>query len=139
MIHHTFHGSSIYHDLSPYMQSWTNIGHTKRQLGCCPYQNTFAIFSISSAFVSGNTWLYRSIVMASELCPRIVFNTCGCIPASIALVANVCRNTWAVMCGNSWPAAVIRFVIWSISRCILARLNGSPFSLQNKYRSNRST
>ena len=101
------------------------------------YRNNPTIFFISSALVSGRTWLYKSIVMLNLLCPRIVFNTCGGIPFSIYLVANVWRKVCGVILSNSIPAFCMFLVIlsnlftlslshiWRPVRCVNTRLSSS--------------
>ena len=80
---------------------------------------TTLIKFISVTLVSGITWAYKSIVIDKEVCPRISFSVFGFMPFSIALVANVSRNAWAL--NLSIPALlhflrISRFTTVSFSR-----------------------
>ena len=66
------------------------------------YKTIFRL-SISFCLVFGKTWLYKSIVIARLLCPKIVFKVCGLPPCSMYRVANVSLKACTVKSSIGLP------------------------------------
>ena len=66
------------------------------------YKTIFRL-SISVCLVFGKTWLYKSIVIARLLCPKIVFKVCGLPPCSMYRVANVSLKACTVKSSIGLP------------------------------------
>ncbi len=70
----------------------------------CRYNTIFRL-SISFCLVFGKTWLYKSIVIARLLCPRMVFKVCGLPHCSMYRVAKVSLKACAVKCSIGLPCS----------------------------------
>ena len=75
---------------------------------CLSTANAASIARATFPYISGNTWLYISIVVATLAWPRRSDTTFGLTPCSRSIVAWVCRRPWIV--SFSTPDVVTTFL-----------------------------